>query len=51
MPYNHEEIREKFRDLFEYSLDLIYVFDLKGNLLDANDILLKKLEYKRVILD
>ncbi|TFG26595.1 MAG: PAS domain-containing sensor histidine kinase [Promethearchaeota archaeon] len=45
--FDKEEIREKFKDLFEHSLDLIYVNDLKGNFLDANDIALKKLGYKR----
>jgi PAS domain S-box-containing protein len=45
--YNKEEIREKFKDLFDHSLDLIYVNDLKGNFLDANDIALKTLGYKR----
>ena len=47
MKYNREEIREKFKELFEYSLDFVFVFDLKGNLLDANDIMLKKIEYER----
>ena len=47
MKYNKEEIREKFKDLFENSLDLIYVNDLKGNILDANDIALKSLGYKK----
>ncbi|MFX1315585.1 MAG: PAS domain-containing protein, partial [Promethearchaeota archaeon] len=46
MEYHKEEIREKFKDLFENSLDLIYVNDLKGNILDANDIALKTLRYK-----
>ncbi|MFW9877092.1 MAG: PAS domain S-box protein [Candidatus Thorarchaeota archaeon] len=40
-------MRQKYRDLFEYSLDLIYVNDLQGNFIDANDIALKKLGYKR----
>ena len=47
MKYNREEIKEKYKDLFDYSLDLIYVNDLRGNFLDANDIALKKLGYKR----
>lgn len=47
MEYNKEEIREKFRDLFEHSLDLIYVNDFKGNFLDANDITLLTLGYER----
>jgi hypothetical protein len=32
--YNKEEVREKFKDLFEHSLDLIYVNDLYGNFLE-----------------
>lgn len=47
MKYNREEVREKFKDLFEYSLDLIYVNDMRGNFLDANDIALNKLGFKR----
>lgn len=48
MKYNREEIREKYRDLFEFSLDLIYVHDTKGNFLDANEIALKTLGFSRV---
>ena len=47
MKYNRENIEEKYKDLFEYSLDMIYVNDLKGNFLDANDNALKRLGYKR----
>ncbi len=47
MKYNKEEIREEFKDLFEHSLDFIYVHDLRGNFLDANDIALKTLGYER----
>ncbi len=47
MRFNSEEIREKYKDLFEFSLDLIYVNDLRGNFLDANDVALKKLGFKR----
>ena len=47
MKYNREEIRENFKDLFENSLDLVFVNDLKGNILDANDIALKALGYER----
>jgi len=47
MKYNKEEVREKYKDLFEFSLDLIYVNDLRGNFLDANEIALKKLGFKR----
>jgi len=39
--------RENFHDLFEYSLDLIYVHDFKGNFVDANDIALDTLGYSR----
>jgi len=38
--YNKDEIREKFKALFEHSLDLIYVNDLNGNFLDASDLTL-----------
>ena len=38
--YNKEEVREKYKELFEYSLDLIYVNDLNGNFLDASDLTL-----------
>ena len=44
---NKDEIREKFKDLFEYSLDFLYVNDLKGNFIDANDIALLTLGYER----
>ena len=40
MEYDKEEVRERFKELFEYSLELIYVNDLNGNFLDANDITL-----------
>jgi len=47
MEYNKEEVREKYKDLFEYSLDIIYVIDLKGNFLDANEIALITFGYER----
>ena len=47
MSYNREEIRKKFNELFEHSLQLIYVNDLNGNFLDANDITLLTLGYER----
>ncbi len=47
MDYNRDEIRKKYKDLFEYSLDLIYVCDLTGNFLDANEIALMALGYNR----
>ena len=46
MDYNKEEIREKFKYLFEHSLDLIYVNDLNGNFLDASEITLITLGYE-----
>ena len=42
-----EEIREKYSDLFQYSIDFIYAHDLKGNFFEANDIALKALGYSR----
>ena len=47
MDYNRDEIRKKYKDLFVYSLDLIYVCDLNGNFLDANEIALMSLGYGR----
>jgi PAS domain S-box-containing protein len=41
------ETREKFKYLFEHSLDLIYVHDLKGIFLDANELTLITLGYER----
>ncbi|TFF99422.1 MAG: PAS domain-containing sensor histidine kinase [Promethearchaeota archaeon] len=45
--YNREKVREKYKDLFKYSLDFIYVHDLNGNLLDANEHGLEVLGYER----
>lgn len=42
-----EEIRKKFQELFDYSLDFIYIHDLEGNIIDANDIALSTLGYER----
>ncbi|MFW9971738.1 MAG: PAS domain S-box protein, partial [Candidatus Odinarchaeota archaeon] len=47
MEYIDKEIREKYKDFFEHSLDLIYVNDLNGNFLDANDLTLIALGYER----
>jgi len=47
LTYEIGEIRERFKDLFEYSLDLIYVHDLRGKFLEANDIALSTLGFKR----
>ncbi len=45
--YNKEEVREKYKELFEHSLDLIYVNDLNGNFLDASDLTLIALGMER----
>ena len=45
--YNKKEVREKYKDLFEHSLDLIYVNDLNGNFLDASDLTLIALGMER----
>jgi PAS domain S-box-containing protein len=42
-----ELVREQFKGLFQYSLDLIYVYNLKGDFIDANDIALEKMGYNR----
>ncbi|MFX0144439.1 MAG: PAS domain S-box protein [Candidatus Hodarchaeota archaeon] len=47
MLYKREELGESYRELFEHSLDLIYVNDLNGNFLDANDLTLLTLGYER----
>lgn len=44
---SQKKIREKYKSLFDFSLDLIYVHDLKGNFLDANDIALKTFGYTK----
>ena len=45
--YNKAEVREKYKELFEHSLDLIYVNDLNGNFLDASDLTLIALGMER----
>jgi PAS domain S-box-containing protein len=45
--YNKDEVREKFKELFEHSLDLIYVNDMNGNFLDASDLTLFTLGIER----
>jgi len=47
MIYDIEEIRSIYKDLFEYSLDLIFVNKLNGDFLNANDNLLKTFGLKR----
>ena len=45
--YNKEEVREKYKDLFEHSLDLLYINDMNGNFLDASDLTLIALGMER----
>jgi len=45
--YNKKKVREKYKELFEHSLDLIYVNDLNGNFLDASDLTLIALGMNR----
>ncbi len=47
MTYNKEEVRKQYKDLFESPFLLVYVRDLKGNFLDANESTLKALGYKK----
>ncbi|MFX0188608.1 MAG: PAS domain-containing protein [Candidatus Hodarchaeota archaeon] len=47
MKIDLEGIRERYKDIFDYTLDFIYITDLKGNFLDANDIALTTLGYER----
>ena len=47
MIYDIEEIRSIYKDLFEYSLDMIFVNKLNGDFLDANNNLLKVFGLKR----
>jgi diguanylate cyclase (GGDEF)-like protein/PAS domain S-box-containing protein len=42
-----KESEERYRALFDRSLDLVYVRDLKGNFLDANPAALNLLGYQR----
>ena len=41
------ESEERYKALFERSLDLVYVSDLEGRFVDANDAALKRLGYER----
>ncbi len=47
MTLDPKAIRKKFQVLFDHSLDLIYVHDLKGNFIDANDRCLATLGFNR----
>lgn len=41
-----QRVRNQFKGLFQHSLELIGVFDLDGNFIDANKIAFKKLGYE-----
>jgi len=47
MKYYRERIKRKYKDLLKYSMDLIFIHDLQGNLMDANEIALHTLGYNR----
>ena len=36
---------QRYRALFDHSLDAVYIHDLKGNFIDANDVALRMLGY------
>lgn len=42
-----EKIKRRYKELFKSSLDLIYVLDINGNFIDANDIALDTFGYKK----
>ena len=42
-----QESEERYRALFERSLELVYLCDFEGNFIDANDIALKSLGYTK----
>jgi len=45
-----DEIKIQYADLINFSPYLIYIHDLKGNFLLANDITVRSLRYKRDLL-
>ncbi len=47
MSYNRDKIDETLGLLFQHSLDFVYVIDLKGNFVDANDVILTALGYEK----
>lgn len=42
-----EDIKERYKALFDRSLDAVFINDLEGNFVDANETALKLLGYKR----
>ena len=45
MEYNRDKVRERFKDLFDNSFYLVFVYSLDGYILDINDIVLLKYGY------
>ncbi|NVM19394.1 MAG: PAS domain S-box protein [Candidatus Lokiarchaeota archaeon] len=41
------EIKIQYSDLFEYSLDFIFIIDLTGNILDVNNVAVETLGYSK----
>ncbi|KKN49647.1 hypothetical protein LCGC14_0640770 [marine sediment metagenome] len=41
------EIKIDYADLFEYSLDFLFILDLKGNIIDINNVATETLGYSR----
>ncbi|MFX1375781.1 MAG: PAS domain S-box protein [Promethearchaeota archaeon] len=44
MAHSIEEIKQNYKDLFEYSSDYIFILDLEGKIIEINKILLQNLE-------
>ncbi|HQG65930.1 MAG TPA: PAS domain S-box protein, partial [Smithella sp.] len=42
-----QESEERYKSLFDRSLDLVYLHDFQGRFLDANDAALKRLGYTK----
>jgi len=42
---NEMEIIKEFKPLFEFSLDLLFIYDLNGRIISVNDVVIKSLEY------
>ena len=42
-----KQSEERYRALFDHSLELVYIHDFEGNFTDANNVLLKLLGYQR----
>lgn len=45
MEYNRDKVRERFKDLFDNSFYLVFVYSLDGYILDINDVVLLKYGY------